>query len=87
VTEILQGQQDLQHGFLHLFAFVVNRELEKFEELGQEQAHLVIIIVDEAQNSEECCSTNLFYVVLVADQITENIANLLLHLLCQKPAC
>jgi hypothetical protein len=60
VTEILQGQQDLQHGFAHLFAFIINRELEEFEELGEEQAHLVIIIVDEAQNSEQSCSTNLF---------------------------
>lgn len=59
VTEILQGQQDLQHSFPHLFAFVVNREFEKFEELGEEQAHLVIIIVDEAQNCEQSCSTNL----------------------------
>lgn len=59
MAEILQSQQDLQHGFSHLLAFIINRELEKFEELGEEQAHLVIIIVDEAQNSEEGGSTNL----------------------------
>lgn len=67
----MQSQQDLQHGFSHLFAFIINGKLEKFEELGEEEAHLVIIIVDEAQNSEEGGSTNLQVIVLAGVQINK----------------